>query len=52
MDIGVFTTPNFNNNVFLFVTLTTLGTFIDFDWLDNQDVCPHVLTTNYNLLNV
>ena len=25
--------PKFQDNVFLFVGLTTLGTFIEFDWL-------------------
>ena len=41
--------PKFYYNVFLFVGLTTLETFIKFDWLVYQFECPNVSTSNCNL---
>ena len=40
--------PKFNNNVFLLVGLTTLGTSVNFDWLVHSFECSNVSTTNVN----
>ena len=34
---------------FLFVGLTTLGTFLKFDWLVHEDECSNVTTINCNM---
>ena len=36
--------PKFNNNVLLFVGLTTLGTLVNFNWLVYQVECSNVST--------
>ena len=40
--------PKVLNNVFLFVGLTTLGTWVNFDWLDKCFECLNVSRTNIN----
>ena len=40
--------PKVCNNVFLLVGLTTLGIFVNFDWLIHYVKCSNVLTTNFN----
>ena len=39
----------FYNNVFLFVGLKTLGTYVNFDWLDHEVESSSALTTYFNL---
>ena len=41
-----YTSPQSFLNLFLFVSLTTLGTFIVFNWLIHQVECPNVSTTH------
>ena len=42
-------TPKPYKNVFLLIGLTTLGPFIEFDWLVHLVECTNVSTTNFNL---
>ena len=50
-DVGLFITlvPQIYNNVFLFVCLTTLGTFLEFDCFVHYVKCSNVSTTNCNV---
>ena len=41
--------PKFYNNGFLFVSLTTLGTSVNFDWFVHKVECSNVSTTVFNL---
>ena len=42
----VYQSPKFYNNVFLFFGYSTLGTFLNFNWLGHEVECPNVSTTN------
>ena len=48
-DIMLFITLVPSNFIFLFVGSTTLGTKVNFHWLDHSAECSNVLTTNCNL---